>query len=64
MSLESVEPSVLALAIIAAMLYVRGWLMQGAKDEDANYIKRAIENLSDSQLNRRMARMLSKNRET
>ena len=38
---------------------VRGWLMRGAVSEDANTIRRAIERLTDGQLNRRMARMLA-----
>ena len=40
---------------------VRGWLMKGAKREDARTIRRAVEAMSDRELNRRMARMLAKN---
>ena len=38
---------------------VRGWLMEGARREDARTIMAAIKNLSDGQLQRRFARMLS-----
>lgn len=37
---------------------IRKWLLDGAKREDANTIRRAIERLSDGQLQRRIARML------
>lgn len=39
---------------------VRKWLIDGAKREDANTIRRAIERLSDGHLQRRFARMLAK----
>ncbi len=38
---------------------IRDWLMDGAKREDANTIRRAIEALSEDQLERRFARMLA-----
>ena len=38
---------------------VRQWLKDGARREDARTIMAAIENLSDGQLQRRFARMLS-----
>jgi hypothetical protein len=39
---------------------VRKWLLDGAKREDANTIRMAIERLSDGHLQRRFARMLAK----
>jgi hypothetical protein len=39
---------------------LRRWLLNGARDEDANTIRMAIEKLSDRQLNRRFARLLAK----
>jgi hypothetical protein len=39
---------------------LRRWLLDGAKAEDANTIRVAIEKLSDRQLNRRFARLLAK----
>jgi hypothetical protein len=39
---------------------VRKWLLDGARSEDANTIRIAIERLSDGHLNRRFARMLAK----
>jgi hypothetical protein len=39
---------------------IRKWLLDGARREDANTIRRAIERLSDGQLRRRLARMLAK----
>jgi hypothetical protein len=41
---------------------VRKWLLDGAKREDANTIRCAIERLSDGQLNRRIARLLARDR--
>jgi len=38
---------------------IRRWLMDGAIREDANTIRRAIEHMSDSELDRRFARMLA-----
>jgi hypothetical protein len=42
---------------------VRAWLLEGAEREDAQTIRAAIKRLSDGQLNRRFARMLSRNGE-
>jgi hypothetical protein len=42
---------------------LRKWLLEGAKAEDANTIRMAIEKLSDGQLSRRFARMLAKETE-
>jgi hypothetical protein len=39
---------------------IRKWLLDGAKREDANTIRMAIEHLSDGHLKRRFARMLAK----
>jgi hypothetical protein len=39
---------------------LRKWLLDGAKKEDANTIRAAIQRLSDGELNRRFARMLAK----
>lgn len=39
---------------------IREWLLAGARKEDANTIRQAIERLSDGELNRRIARMLVK----
>jgi hypothetical protein len=39
---------------------VRKWLMRGVEDEDANTIRWAVERLTDEQLNRRFARMLTR----
>jgi hypothetical protein len=39
---------------------VRKWLLNGAKSEDANTIRAAIERLSDGQLARRFARLLAR----
>jgi hypothetical protein len=39
---------------------VRKWLLEGAKREDANTIREAIESLDDGHLERRLARMLAK----
>jgi hypothetical protein len=39
---------------------IRKWLLDGAKREDANTIRRAIERLSEGHLQRRFARMLAK----
>jgi hypothetical protein len=39
---------------------LRKWLLEGAVREDANTIKGAIKRLSESQLQRRFARMLAK----
>jgi hypothetical protein len=39
---------------------VREWLIAGAKKEDARTILAAVRKLSGGQLNRRMARMLSR----
>jgi hypothetical protein len=38
---------------------IRRWLMDGALREDANTIRRAIERLSDDELDRRLARALA-----
>jgi hypothetical protein len=38
---------------------IRQWLMDGARREDARTIMAAIKDLSDGQLQRRFARMLS-----
>jgi hypothetical protein len=38
---------------------IREWLMDGARREDANTIRRAIERLSEDQLERRFAKMLA-----
>jgi hypothetical protein len=38
---------------------IRKWLLDGAKREDANTIRRAVERLSDGKLRRRLARMLA-----
>ncbi len=38
---------------------LRKWLLDGAKREDANTIREAINSLSDGQLARRFARMLT-----
>lgn len=39
---------------------IRKWLLDGARREDANTIREAVESLSDGQLARRFARMLTK----
>ena len=39
---------------------IRDWLIAGAKREDANTIRYAVGRLSDAQLKRRFARLLSK----
>jgi hypothetical protein len=41
----------------------RDWLLRGARDEDANTIRMAIERLSERTLCRRLARMLAKEEE-
>jgi hypothetical protein len=38
---------------------IRKWLLDGANREDARTIRAAIESLSDGQLNRRFARMIT-----
>jgi hypothetical protein len=39
---------------------IRKWLLDGAKREEANTIRMAIERLSEGHLQRRFARMLAK----
>lgn len=42
---------------------VKGWLIRGARDEDANTIREAIERMSSSRIRRRVARMLTEDEE-
>jgi hypothetical protein len=39
---------------------VKHWLLDGADREDANTIRRAVENIDDDTLKRRLARALAK----
>ena len=38
---------------------VKDWLLRGAKDEDANTIRNAVEQMPEDRLRRRLARILS-----
>ena len=42
---------------------IKGWLLRGCDDEDANTIREAVQEIPERRLIRRLARALSQDRE-